>query len=75
MNGSRLLEGFISDTDATVVTRILDVGGRIIGKAACENLRYDAGSFTSVTGPVLNPYNCKRMAYGSSSGSAALVRF
>lgn len=74
MNGSRLLEGFISDTDATVVTRILDAGGRII-KATCENLSYDAGSFTSVTGPVLNPYNCKRMAYGSSSGSAALVRF
>lgn len=73
MNGSQVLEGFISDTDATVVTRILDAGGHIIGKAACENLCYDAGSFTSVTGPVLNPYNSERMANGSSSGSAALV--
>ena len=73
MNGSRMLEGFIPDIDATVVSRILDAGGHIIGKSVCENLCCDGGSFTSVTGPVLNPYNTKRMTNGSSSGSAALV--
>ena len=75
MNGSRILEGFVPDVDATVVSRILDAGGQIIGKAVCENLCCDGGSFTSVTGPVLNPHNNTRMANGSSSGSAALVRF
>ena len=74
MNGSRILEGFIPDIDATVVSRILDAGGHIIGKSVCENLCCDGGSFTSVTGPVLNPHNSARMANGSSSGSAALVR-
>ena len=73
MNGSRILEGFVPDVDATVVSRILDAGGHILGKSACENLCCDCGSFTSVTGPVLNPYNSERMANGSSSGSAALV--
>ncbi|KAJ7321194.1 hypothetical protein OS493_035171 [Desmophyllum pertusum] len=73
MNGSRMLEGFVPDVDATVVSRILDAGGHIIGKAVCENLCDDGGSFTSVTGPVLNPHNNTRMANGSSSGSAALV--
>lgn len=74
MNGSRILEGFVPDVDATVVSRILEAGGRILGKAVCENLCFDGASFTSATGPVLNPYDQTRMAGGSSSGSAALVR-
>ena len=73
MNGSRLLEGYIPDVDATVITRILDAGGHILGKAVCENLCGSGGSFTSATGPVLNPHDKNRMAGGSSSGSAALV--
>ena len=74
MNGSRILEGFVPDIDATVVSRILDAGGRILGKAVCENLCCDGGSFTAATGPVVNPHNKTRMAGGSSSGCAALVR-
>ena len=74
MNGSRLMEGYIPDVDATVVTRILDAGGRILGKAVCENMCLSGGSFTSASGPVLNPHDKTRMAGGSSSGSAALVR-
>ena len=34
MNGATVLEGYVPDIDATVVTRILDAGGTIIGKAA-----------------------------------------
>ncbi len=73
MNGSAVLEGFVPDIDATVVTRILDAGGEIIGKAVCEDLCFSGGSFTSATGPVLNPHNPKFNAGGSSSGSAALL--
>ena len=74
MNGSLILEGFVPDIDATVVSRILDAGGNIVGKTVCENLCCSGGSFTAATGPVVNPYNNTRMAGGSSSGSAALVR-
>ena len=73
MIGSRILEGYIPDVDATVVTRILDAGGRITGKAVCENLCNSGGSFTSATGPVVNPHDKTRMTGGSSSGCAALV--
>jgi amidase len=73
MNGSAIMEGFVPDVDATVVTRILDAGGEIIGKAVCEDLCLTGGSHTSATGPVLNPHNRKYSAGGSSSGSAALV--
>lgn len=73
MNGSNVLEGFVPDVDATIVTRILDGGGEIVGKTVCEHLCFSGGSHTSDTGPVLNPHDPKRSAGGSSSGSAALV--
>ena len=73
MNGSAVLEGYVHDVDATLVTRILDAGGEIVGKAVCEHLCFSGGSHTSDTGPVLNPHDPKRSAGGSSSGSAALV--
>ncbi len=73
MNGSSVLEGFVPDIDATVVTRVLDAGGEVVGKTVCEHLCYSGGSHTSDTGPVLNPHDPTRSAGGSSSGSAALV--
>jgi amidase len=73
MNGSNVMEGYVPDVDATIVTRILDAGGEVIGKAVCEHLCFSGGSHTSDTGPVLNPHDPKRSAGGSSSGSAALV--
>jgi amidase len=73
MNGTAALEGYVPDTDATVVTRILDAGGEIAGKAECESLCFSGGSHTNENGPVLNPYNKERTTGGSSAGSAALV--
>ena len=73
MNGTSVLEGYVPNIDATIVTRILDAGGTIMGKAVCESLCFSGGSHTSDTGPVLNPHNHARTAGGSSSGSAALV--
>lgn len=73
MNGSRTLEGYVPEFDATVVTRILDAGGEILGKAGCEDLCFSGGSHTCVTGPIRNPWNPERSAGGSSGGSAALV--
>jgi len=72
-NGSALLDDFVPSEDATVVARILDAGGEIVGKAVCENLCFSGGSHTSHPAPVRNPRDPARMAGGSSSGSAALV--
>lgn len=73
MNGAAFLEGFIPDFDATVVTRVLDAGAEIRGKAVCEFLCVSGGSATASTGIVRNPFNPEFSAGGSSSGSAALV--
>jgi len=71
--GTSILEGYVPSVDATIVTRILDAGGEIVGKAVCENFSFSGGSHTSATGPVQNPRKPGYSAGGSSSGSAALV--
>ena len=73
MNGSSTLEGYVPDVDATLVTRILDAGGTIVGKAVCEHFCLSGGSHTSSSGPVHNPYKMGYSSGGSSSGSGALV--
>jgi amidase len=73
MNGSRVLEGYVPEFDATVITRVLEAGGEIVGKAVCEHLSFGGSSFTADTGPVLNPFDLRRTTGGSSSGAAALV--
>ncbi len=73
MNGSDVLEGYVPDVDATVVTRILDAGGEIAGKAVCESFCLSGGSHMADTGPTHNPRRRGYSSGGSSSGSAALV--
>lgn len=73
MNGTAVLEGFVPDFDATIAERILDAGGTIVGKSACENLCFSGGSHTNHIAPVHNPHRQGYSAGGSSSGSAALV--
>lgn len=73
MNGSDVFDGLVPNEDATVVTRVLDAGGEILGKAVCENFCFSGGSHTSATGPVRNPHNPDYMTGGSSSGCAALI--
>jgi amidase len=73
MNGASTLEGYVPDVDATIVTRVLDAGGTILGKAVCEYFCFSGGSHTSASGPVHNPHRRGHSAGGSSSGSAALV--
>jgi amidase len=73
MNGSSILNGYIPPFDATIVTRILEAGGEILGKSVCEAYCVSGGSHTSQSGPVHNPHRRGYSAGGSSSGSGALV--
>jgi amidase len=73
MVGASTLEGYVADVDATIVERLLDAGGTIVGKATCEYFCLSGSSFTSATGPVHNPWKRGYTAGGSSSGSAVLV--
>jgi amidase len=71
--GSSLLEGFIPDFDATIVTRILDAGGTIVGTTNCEAFAFSGAGHTCDQGPVRNPHNPAHNPGGSSSGSAVVL--
>ena len=73
MNGSSIMEGYTPEIDATIVTRMLDAGATITGKAHSENFCLSGGSHTNAKGPIHNPWKHGYMAGGSSGGSAALV--
>ena len=63
---SQVLEGFIPDVDATVVTRVLSAGGKVVGKHMMNGFMGDYGK-------PLNPHNQERITGGSSSGSGAAL--
>jgi amidase len=71
--GSKVMDGYVPDIDATLVTRILDAGGILAGKAQSEGFSVGGAGHNSFSGPVRNPHDPSRSSGGSSSGSGALV--
>ncbi|WOO86016.1 Amidase [Vanrija pseudolonga] len=71
--GTDYIQDWVPGVDATVVTRILEAGGTVLGKAVCENLSLWGTSGSSATGPMDNVYAAGYSAGGSSSGTAVLV--
>lgn len=71
--GSQLMSDFVPGSDAAVVSRVRAAGGVVLGTSVCEDLCYSGSSFTSVNGPVSNPWDRRRAAGGSTSGAAVLV--
>jgi amidase len=65
MNGASTLEGYVPDVDATIVTRILDAGGKILGKAVCEYFCFSGGSHTSA-----RPARCTTRIAGATPPAA-----
>jgi amidase len=71
--GAPAMAEFVPDIDATVVSRLLDAGGTLVGKHTMDAFAMgDAGEFQP-SGPTLNPADETRLAGGSSSGGAAAV--
>ncbi len=70
-NGSVILKNSIPPNDAFIAQRLRAAGAIILGKAAMGE--FAGGSYNSVTGQTINPYNFKRHTGGSSSGSGAAI--
>lgn len=71
--GSRMLEGYRSPFDATVVARLADAGAVTLAKLNCDEFAMGSTNENSAFKPVLNPWDTARVPGGSSGGSAVAV--
>ena len=71
--GSRILKGYTSPFNATVVQRLLDAGAVPLLKANMDEFAMGSSGEYSAAGPTLNPWDRQRAPGGSSSGSIVSV--
>ena len=70
---SKILEGFVSLYNSTVVERLLAEDAIIIGRLNCDEFGMGSSNENSAYGNVLNPIDNSRVSGGSSGGSVAAV--
>nr|WP_315209405.1 Asp-tRNA(Asn)/Glu-tRNA(Gln) amidotransferase subunit GatA [uncultured Albidiferax sp.] len=71
--GSKMLDGYRSSFDSTVVKQLGQQGVVTLGKLNCDEFAMGSANENSAFKPVLNPWDTTRIPGGSSGGSAAAV--
>lgn len=70
---SKMLEGYMSPFDATVVKKLKQAGLVTLGKLNCDEFAMGSANENSAYGKVFNPWDANAVPGGSSGGSAACV--
>jgi aspartyl-tRNA(Asn)/glutamyl-tRNA(Gln) amidotransferase subunit A len=70
---SKILQGYMSPFDATVVVNLKQAGMVCLGKLNCDEFAMGSSNENSAYGNVLNPWDKGAVPGGSSGGSSAVV--
>ena len=70
---SKMLDGYMSPFDATVVSKLKSEGMVCLGKLNCDEFAMGSGNENSAYGRVYNPWDSKAVPGGSSGGSSSAV--
>ena len=71
--GSKMLEGYRSPFDATVVRKLAEAGMVTLGKLNCDEFAMGSANENSAYGAVKNPWDATRVPGGSSGGCASAI--
>ena len=70
---SKMLDGYMSPFDATVVSKLKSEGMVCLGKLNCDEFAMGSGNENSAYGRVYNPWDNNAVPGGSSGGSSSAV--